>query len=79
MRKLEGGRSHDPNIRKKRWPLTNPRTKHSTGATKPRSRNQSTKLRGKEDGNQEHPHQSFTDFIATKENKEGVASEESIV
>jgi hypothetical protein len=33
----------------------------------------------KEDGNQGHPRQSLPDFIATKENKEGVASEGSIV
>jgi aspartate carbamoyltransferase catalytic subunit len=39
------------------------------GATNPRSRSQSTKLRGKDDGNQQHPRQSLTDFIATEENK----------
>jgi hypothetical protein len=49
------------------------------GATNPRSRSQSTKLKGKEDRNQGHPRLSFTDFIATKENKEGVASKENIV
>jgi hypothetical protein len=36
-------------------------------------------LRGKEDGNQEHPCKSFTDFIATEENKEDVARKESII
>jgi aspartate carbamoyltransferase catalytic subunit len=34
---------------------------------------------GKEDGKQEHPCQSLTDVIATKENKECVASEASII
>jgi hypothetical protein len=34
---------------------------------------------GKEDENQEHPRQSLTDFVATKENKEGVVCEESII
>jgi hypothetical protein len=33
----------------------------------------------KEEGNQEHPRQSFTNFIATEENKEGVVCEESIL
>jgi hypothetical protein len=34
---------------------------------------------GKEGRNQEHPRQSLTNFITTKENKEGVVSEGSIV
>jgi hypothetical protein len=56
-----GGGCHRPNTRKKRWPQPSPRwiaslqqwgsirskTKHSKGATNPRSREQSTRLRGK--------------------------------
>ena len=61
MRNLGSRGSHDPNTRKRRWPWPSPRwiaslqwwwsigskTKHSKGATKQRSRRQSTRLRGK--------------------------------
>jgi aspartate carbamoyltransferase catalytic subunit len=53
--------------------------KSFNGRHQPKKSKAINKLRGKEDGNQEHPRQSLTDFIATKENKEGVACEESIV
>jgi hypothetical protein len=44
------------------------------GHHQPKKSKQSTRIRGKEDRNQEHPRQSLTDFITTEENKEGVAS-----
>jgi hypothetical protein len=54
--------------------------KASSGHHQPKKLKPINKAKGeKEDGNQGHPRQSLTDFIATEENKEGVASEESIV
>jgi hypothetical protein len=77
-KEARGGGSHDPNTRETRWPQSNPRTTHPTGAINPKSQRKLTRLRGKKDGNQGHSRQIHTDFITTKENK-GVAYEESIV
>jgi hypothetical protein len=53
--------------------------KASNGRHQPKKSKESARLRGRKGRNQEHTRQSLTNFIATKENKEGVACEESIV
>jgi hypothetical protein len=49
------------------------------GHHQPKKAKAINKAKGEEDGNQQHPHQSLTNFSATEENKEGVACQESIV
>jgi hypothetical protein len=46
-KEARGGGSHDPNTRETRWPQSNPRTTHPTGAINPKSQRKLTRLRGK--------------------------------
>jgi aspartate carbamoyltransferase catalytic subunit len=57
---------------------TKPKVKAFKGRHQPTKAKAINKTKGK-DGNQEHPRRSLTDFITTKENKEGMACEDSIV
>jgi hypothetical protein len=92
MRKLEGGISHNHNIRKgipdqaqggqphynNEEALGTRQSIQQVPPTQEVKGNQQGKG-GKEDRNQEHPRQSLTGFIATEENKAGVACKDSIV
>jgi hypothetical protein len=70
---------HAPNhVQEDEVAPTKPKDKASNGRHQPKKSKEINKAQGRqEDRNQEHPRQSSTDFVATKENKEGVVSKES--